>query len=230
MSSFAPREKLRRFRKLLGKTQAEFDEAVGGKRGRTQSYEKLNALVDPKRDYLQTLIDTYRSLVPGLTVDWFFDGVDDLPPGLKANSQSTSFFEYPILQEIPGAGATFNSGTLVSASTTQFPRGSFWAAIGDNDRSPAVRRGDHVLLVPEDTLKSDTMFAIRRSDGSVDLFDAARVGGIVTPTVLFEGQDQAGEGFQVVGKVVELRRAVGGGLIVFQSPTGLSVDMVTNVL
>ena len=225
-----PGQKLRRLRVILGKTQADFDAIVGARPGRTQSYEKIGAIVEPKKEFLQKIIDEFRATTPNLTVDWFFDGVDDLPPGLKPTAPSSGFFEYPVLQEIPGAGATFNAGSLISSSATSYPRGTFWAAIGDDDRSPAIRRGDYVLLVPEEALKTDTVFAIRRADHTVDLFNTIRVDGVVVPTTLFEGQSEAGQEYHVIGKAVELRRPVGGGLIAFQSPTGLSLTMVTNVL
>ena len=198
MSALTPGQKLRRLRVILGKTQADFDNAVGAKQGRTQSYEKTGAVVKPKREYLEQIVQEFRALAPSLTVDWFFDGVDDLPPGLSPTAPTSGFIAYPVLQEIPGAGATFNSGELVSSSTTSYPRGSFWAEIGDDDRSPCFLRGDNVLIVQEDSLKSDTIFLLKRGDGTFDLFDAKRVGGVVSPTGLFEGQAEPGE-YQVVG-------------------------------
>lgn len=231
MNETAPGQKLRRLRAILGNTQADFDQLVGANPGRTQSYEKKGSTVKPQRDYLTKLVDGLRSRVPNLSVDWFFNGVDDLPPGLKASAGPVSgFFEYPILQELPGNGATFNFGELAAAAATQYPEGTFWATIGDNDRKPAIRRGDHVLIVPEMALKPETIYVARRADDSIDLFEARRSAGALTLATIFDDQAEAGDGFAVAGKVVELRRQVGGGSIAFQSATGLSLAMITDSL
>ena len=210
----------------MGYTQNELDDAVGAKKGRVQSYEKKNAVVEPKRDFLEKVVMIFRSKLPNLTTEWFFDGVDSIPPGLKANAPTTGFFEYPVIQEIPGISSGVNHGVLVSASPTPYTPGTFWATIADNERAPLIRRGDFVLIVPDEPLKSDTVFAIRRPDDSVDLFSISRIGGVLSPEPIFEGQAEAGSDFAPVGRVVELRRSIEGGVIVFQSTTGLSKSML----
>lgn len=224
-----PGQKLRRLRVVMGVTQNELDTAAGAKPGRVQSYEKKSTVVQPKRDFLEKVITVFRPRLPNLTVDWFFDGVDNLPPGLKANAPTSGFMEYPVIQEIPGFNTGGNFGVQVSASPTPYPAGTFWAAVADNERAPLIRRGDTVLIVPDEPLKPDTVFAIRRADDSVDLFNIVRSDGILLPETIFEGQAVAGLDFTAVGRVVELRRTIEGGVIAFQSSTGLSRSMLDSI-
>jgi hypothetical protein len=217
-----PGQKLKRFRLLVGATQKEFDAVVGANIGRTQSYEKKGAVVKLQRDYVARLLEHYRATVPTLSVDWFYTGVDDLPPGFDApKSASGGVFSYPTIQEIPGRPAALTGSYAPAESAAKYPDGSYWAVVADNERAPHLRRGDAVLVVPESTLQPGTLYIA--SGDVVDAYEAKRVGGEMTLSTLFDGQSAPGT---ATGKICELKRSVGGGVIVFRCETGLSVEML----
>lgn len=217
-----PGQKLKRFRILVGATQKELDAVVGAKPGRTQSYEKKNAVVQLQRDYVAVLLEKFRSKVPTLSVDWFFNGVDDLPPGFETAPVATSgVFAYPTIQELPGRPAALAGSYAPAESSTRYPEGTYWSIVGDNERAPILKRGDYVLTVPESTLQPDTLYLA--AGDVVDVYEARREAGVLSLRPLFDGQPAPGE---PIGKAVEVRRTIGGGVILFRSETGLSVEML----
>ena len=220
-----PNTKLVRARGAFGWSQAKCDKAAGVPVGRAYSYERADSHATPTRAYLEPLAEAW-----GIPLTWFFDGVDDQPPTDRpaASRDDARPSSIPLRGDVPHrSGRVFPEADPVPALTTFSlpPDCGFWR-IGGN--MGALRRGDLILIAPDDQPRRDTIMLLTLASGTVDVYHIVREAGREVSRPMSDDQEDAGDDWTAVGYAVQVRRTMAEGRVVsFECETGLSPEMLS---
>jgi transcriptional regulator with XRE-family HTH domain len=219
-SVISPSEKLRRARVLIGASQYDCDDLAGVKLGRTFSYERGKA--QPSREFIEPLARAWS-----IDVDWFFDGVDNLPSVRSAASSTVNqFAALPVVGQIPcvNCKSPQTASRTCRASFVIAP-GSHYRLIADSHLEPVLQRGDIVLVSPVDMVRDDTMMLIQSPD-RCDVAHVRRQRGEMVATVADGVSTDLISSWTPEGLIVEVIRNQNGVSIAFECELGLSPAMM----